>query len=156
MISYNNKKKKNYFFFIPFFLVLSSNEVQATIASDLQKRKYTHAHNMKTNKHSFSISKGNKSLDNNRKKRKYHTSVDKENNIDRLQSSPEHKKLLTRLSVKKESNDVYKRLFEKNFKDKEEKIQDNKTMIQKVDERLKQIIDDYNKMLPQGKKFMFI
>ena len=153
MISYN----KNYFFFIPFFLVLSINEVQATIASDLQKRKYTNAHNMKTNKHSFSISKGNKSLDNNRKKRKYHTSVDKENNIDRLQSSPEYKNFLTRLSVKKkDSTNIYKKLFEEEFNNRKEKIQDNKTMIQKVDERLKQIIDDYNKMLPQGKKFMFI
>lgn len=156
MIFYNNKKKKNYFFFIPFFLFLSINEVQATITSGLQKKKHTHEHNLKTNKHSFSMSKKNISLDNNRKKRKYHTPVDKENNIDRLVSSPEHKKFLLRLSVRKDSNDIYKRLFEKKIKDKEKQIKDNKMMIQTVDTRLKRIINDYNKMLPQGKKFMFI
>lgn len=141
MISYN----KNYFYFILFFLVLSINELQATIASDLQKRKYTNAHNMKPNKHSLSISKGNKSLDNNRKKRKYHTSVAKEINIDRLQSSPGHKNLLLRLSVKKESNDIYEKIF-KNFIDKEKKIKNNKMMIAKVDTRLARLINDYNKM----------
>lgn len=141
MISYN----KNYFYFILFFLVLSINELQATITSGLQKRKYTNAHNMKPNKHSLSISKGNKSLDNNRKKRKYHTSVAKEINIDRLQSSPGHKNLLLRLSVKKESNDIYEKLF-KNFIDKEKKIKDNKMMIAKVDTRLARLINDYNKM----------
>lgn len=142
MISYN----KNYFYFILFFLVLSINELQATITSGLQKRKYTNAHNMKPNKHSFSISKGNKSLDNNRKKRKYHTSVAKEINIDRLQSSPGHKNLLLRLSVKKESNDIYEKLFKKNFIDKEKKIKNNKMMIAKVDTRLARLINDYNKM----------
>lgn len=141
MISYN----KNYFYFILFFLVLSINKVQATITSGLQKRKYTNAHNMKPNKHSLSISKGNKSLDNNRKKRKYHTSVAKEINIDRLQSSPGHKNLLLRLSVKKESNDIYEKLF-KNFIDKEKKIKNNKMMIAKVDTRLARLINDYNKM----------
>lgn len=142
MISYN----KNYFYFILFFLVLSINELQATITSGLQKRKYTNAHNMKPNKHSLSISKGNKSLDNNRKKRKYHTSVAKEINIDRLQSSPGHKNLLLRLSVKKESNDIYEKLFKKNFIDKEKKIKNNKMMIAKVDTRLARLINDYNKM----------
>lgn len=142
MISYN----KNYFYFILFFLVLSINELQATITSGLQKRKYTNAHNMKPNKHSLSISKGNKSLDNNRKKRKYHTSVAKEINIDRLQSSPGHKNLLLRLSVKKGSNDIYEKLFKKIFIDKEKKIKNNKMMIAKVDTRLTRLINDYNKM----------
>lgn len=142
MISYN----KNYFYFILFFLVLSINELQATITSGLQKRKYTNAHNMKNNKYSISMSKGNKSLDNNRIKRKNHTYVAKENNIDRLQSSPGHKNLLLRLSVKKESNDIYEKLFKKNFIDKEKKIKNNKMMIAKVDTRLARLINDYNKM----------
>lgn len=147
MISYN----KNYFYFILFFLVLSINEVQATITSGLQKRKYTNAHNMKPNKHSLSISKENKSLDSNRKKRKYHTSVAKENNIDRLQSSPGHKNLLLRLSVKKESNDIYEKLFKKIFIDKEKKIENNKMMIAKVDTRLTRLINDYNEMSTRHK-----
>lgn len=147
MISYN----KNYFYFILFFLVLSINEVQATITSGLQKRKYTNAHNMKPNKHSLSISKENKSLDSNRKKRKYHTSVAKENNIDRLQSSPGHKNLLLRLSVKKESNNIYEKLFKKIFIDKEKKIENNKMMIAKVDTRLTRLINDYNEMSTRHK-----
>ena len=142
MISYN----KNYFYFILFFLVLSINELQATITSGLQKRKYTNAHNMKNNEHS-SIPKENKSLENNRIKRKNHTYVAKEINIDRLQSSPGHKNLLLRLSVKKESNNnIYEKLFEKKFKDKEKQIKDNKMMIAKVDTRLARLINDYNKM----------
>lgn len=147
MITYINKKKKSYYFFIPFVLVLSINEVQATITSGLLWKKYNHEHNSKKNKHSFFMSKANKSLDN-RKKIKYQTSVYDKNYIDRFSSSPEYKNFLIRLSAKKNINEVYKKLFEKKIKDKEEQIKDNKMMIQMVDTRLKRLINDYNKMLP--------
>lgn len=133
-------------------MFLSSNEVQATMTSNLLEQ-YNHEHNSKKNKHSGAFSNVNKSLDNNRKKKKYHTSVDDKNYIDRFSSSSEYKNLLMRLSVKKDSNKIYKKLFEEEeFKNRKKKIKDNEIMISVVNDYLKKKIEEYNKMVKQDKK----
>ena len=139
MITYINKNKTSYYFFISLFFFLTINK--------------THASKDYTTVKPLSVKLlSDETLDDlNTRNRSgaEHKKNHKKNFWSFFPFLSKHPKTPT---TKKYSNVLFKEQFEANSK----KIIANNKMIQKVDARLKRLINGYNKMVPQGKKFMFI
>ena len=154
MITYYNEKKIKYYYFTPLLFLFTINEVQAALYPAVWEGAYNQEGDSETKKQAATISVTNKQIYDNENIRSHYMSVYekhntnfKKNNIDNFSSSSAYKNFLTRLSVRKNSSEIYKKLFENDIKDKEKKINDNKIMIAEVDKRITRLKDDYNKMV---------
>ena len=143
MITYINKNKANYYFFTSLFFFLTINKTHAS-------KDYT---TVKPLSVKLLADETLDDLNTRNRSGAEHKKNHKKNFWSFFPFLSKHQKTPnTNSEVEKYSNVLFKEQFEANSK----KIRANNKMIQKVDTRLKRLINGYNKMVPQGKKFMFI